>query len=161
MDSANLYHLYKLVFIWVSFGRFPLTAYHFSELSYHLTEFFSSNPTNSIHPPLFCFGLFCESANTVVVYLRYVFAYLLMFCKFFAYLLTFCKFSLCIVILALKHAFMEKEQLRRDFVEIWWKRDGFAGFIIWVSYHMSELFFSRLRRGFIIWLSYHMTELRL
>ena len=33
--------------------------------------------------------------------------------------------------------------------------------IIWVSYHMSELFFSRLRRGFIIWLSYHMTELRL
>ena len=33
--------------------------------------------------------------------------------------------------------------------------------IIWVSYHMSKLCFSRLRRGFIIWLSYHMTELRL
>ena len=57
-----------------------------------------------------------------MVYLRYVFAYLLMFCKFFAYLLMFCKFCLCIVILALKYRIYRNT--KSNFVVILSKSDG-------------------------------------
>ena len=57
-----------------------------------------------------------------MVYLRYVFAYLLMFCKFFAYLLMFCKFCPCIVILALKYRIYGNT--KSNFVVILSKSDG-------------------------------------
>ena len=74
-----------------------------------LTPFVSYfKPGQFNKPPLFCFGLFYVNPQAHLWYLRctrYVFAYLLVFCKF-------------VLVLVLKYrTYRNKEQLRCDFSE--------------------------------------------
>ena len=99
------------------FWPFPLTAYHFSELSFDWVFFFKPDQFNPSPFVLFRFVLWIKKHR--VVYLRYVFTYLLMFCKFFAYLLMFCKFCPCLVILALKYRISRTQRTTcRNLMEI-------------------------------------------